>query len=111
MSPLPSFGLIFSCVFWAPGFTYGGESLSYFGTQFVAMSYIWVFIFFCFLGSSARLFYVALMFFARFWSIHSLLWKIICPHFRVLGLDFHVFSKLQVSHMVERVWLTLEHNL
>ena len=38
MSPLPSFGLVFSCVFWAPGFTYGGESLSYFGTQFVAMS-------------------------------------------------------------------------
>ena len=56
-------------------------------------------------------FFVALMFFDRFLSIHSLLWKIICPHFRVLGLDFHVFSKLQVSHMVERVWLTLEHNL
>ena len=59
----------------------------------------------------AFLFSVVLQFFARFWGLPSLLWKIICPHFRVLGLDFHVFSKLQVSHMVERVWLTLEHNL
>ena len=58
LSPLPSFGLIFSCVFWAPGFTYGGESLAYFGTQFVAMSCIWVFILSSFLGLSARLLYV-----------------------------------------------------
>jgi len=46
---------------------------------------------------SARLFYVASLFFARFWSLPSLLWKIICPHFRILGLDFLVFSRLQVS--------------
>ena len=31
--------------------------------------------------------------------------------FRILGVDFLVFSGLQVSHMVVRVWLTLEHNL
>ena len=47
--------LVFSVT---PGFTYGGEGLAYFGTQFVVMSYIWVFIFFCFLGLAARLLYV-----------------------------------------------------
>ena len=44
---------------------------------------------------SARLFYVASLFFARFLGLPSLLWTIICPHFRALGLDFLVFSRLR----------------
>ena len=44
---------------------------------------------------SARLFYVASLFFRRFWGLPSLLWTIICPHFRALGLDFLVFSRLR----------------
>ena len=43
----------------------------------------------------ARLFYVASLFFTRFWGLPSLLWTIICPHFRALGLDFLVFSRLR----------------
>ena len=41
------------------------------------------------------LFYVGLLFFARFWGLPTLLWTIICPHFRALGLDFLVFSRLR----------------
>ena len=44
---------------------------------------------------SARLFHVASLFFARFLGLPSLLWTIICPHFRALGLDFLVFSRLR----------------
>ena len=40
----------------------------------------------------AFLFCVALLFFARFWGLPSLLWKIICPHFRIWSIDFLVFS-------------------
>ena len=29
------------------------------------------------------------------WGLPSLLWTIICPHFRILGLDFLVFSRLR----------------
>ena len=43
----------------------------------------------------AFLFSVALLFFARCWGLPSLLWTIICPHFRILGLDFLVFSRLR----------------
>ena len=43
----------------------------------------------------ARLFYVASLFFTRFWGLPNLLWTIICPHFRALGLDFLVFSRLR----------------
>ena len=42
-----------------------------------------------------RLFYVASLFFARFLGLPNLLWTIICPHFRALGLDFLVFSRLR----------------
>ena len=41
------------------------------------------------------LFYVGLLFFARFWGLPTLLWTIICLHFRALGLDFLVFSRLR----------------
>ena len=34
----PRFGLVFSVVFSAPGFTYGGEGWAYFGAQFVTIS-------------------------------------------------------------------------
>ena len=40
-------------------------------------------------------FMFGLLFFARFWGLPSLLWTIICPHFRALGLDFLVFSRLR----------------
>ena len=43
----------------------------------------------------ACLFSVALLFFARFWGLPTLLWIIIYLHFRVWGLDFLVFSRLR----------------
>ena len=44
---------------------------------------------------SARLLYVVLLSFARFWGLPSLTWTIICLYFQVLGLYFLVFSRLR----------------
>ena len=35
------------------------------------------------------------VFFGESWGLPSLLWTIICPHFRVLGFDFLVLSRLR----------------
>ena len=43
----------------------------------------------------ARLFSVALLFFVRFLGLPTLLWTIIFTYFRVLGLDFLMFSGLK----------------
>ena len=72
-----------------------GPFRAYFQKKMYPIPKVWAFIFFCFLSSMCYICGRGLGACKCSWGLPSLLWTIICSHFRSLGLDFLVFSRLR----------------